>query len=111
MTTTQPRERAVACQWCWPRTRRTTWNTSAVCDDCTRLATLVERPTQITCNRASSKVRYSPQLDMQQVSDRYCLSIIAKSQSKSPLPAVSCTEADTATAWARWCRDHTGMTA
>lgn len=48
MTTTQPHERAVACQWCWPRTRRTTWNTSAVCDDCTHLATLVPNPTQIT---------------------------------------------------------------
>jgi len=24
------------------------------------------------------------------------------------LPADSCTEADTATAWARWCSQHTG---
>jgi len=65
----------------------------------------------LACNRASSKVRYSPQLDMQQVSDRYCLSIIAKSKPKSPLLPDLCTEADTATAWASWCRDHTGMTA
>jgi len=79
MTTTQPRERAVPCGWCWPRTRRTTWNTSAVCDGCTHLATLVDRSTQIT------ETLWGPRL-----------------------PADSCTEADTATAWARWCSQHTG---
>ena len=79
MTAAQPRERAVACQWCWPRTRRTTWNTSAVCDDCTHLANLVPNPTNIV------ETVWGPRL-----------------------PADSCTEADTATAWARWCRDHTG---
>lgn len=46
--TTQPRERCVPCQWCWPRTHRTTWNSSAVCDDCTPLSTLVPHPTQVT---------------------------------------------------------------
>ncbi len=44
-----------------------------------RLATLVERPTQIT------ETLWGPKLD-----------------------ADSCTEADTATAWARWCSQHTG---
>jgi len=47
-----------------------------------RLATLVEHPTQIT------ETVWGPRL-----------------------PADSCTEADTAAAWAHWCRDHTGMTA
>jgi len=79
MTAVQPRERAVPCGWCWPRTRRTTWNTSAVCDDCTHLATLVPNPTQIT------ETLWGPRLS-----------------------ADSCTEADTATAWARWCSQHTG---
>ncbi len=94
MTTTQPRERAVACQWCWPRTRRTTWNTSAVCDDCTHLATLVPNPTQIT------ETVWGPRLD------------VDAGIAPEPLGLPdSCTEADTAAAWARWCRDHTGMTA
>jgi len=44
-----------------------------------RLSTLVPNPTQIT------ETLWGPRL-----------------------PADSCTEADTATAWARWCRDHTG---
>ncbi len=79
MTTVQPRERAVCCGWCWPRTRRTTWNTSAVCDDCTRLSNLVPNPTQITVTV------WGP-----------------------PLPADSCTEAHTQTALNRWHRDHTG---
>jgi hypothetical protein len=47
MTTTQPRERAVGCGWCWPRTGRTTWNNTAVCDDCTSLATLGPNPTNV----------------------------------------------------------------
>jgi len=49
------------------------------CDDCTRLATLVPHPTQIV------ETVWGPRL-----------------------PADSCTEADTATAWARWCSQHTG---
>jgi len=44
-----------------------------------RLATLVDHPTQIT------ETVWGPLLS-----------------------ADSCTEADTAAAWARWCRDHTG---
>ncbi len=44
-----------------------------------RLATLVEHPTQVT------ETLWGP-----------------------PLPVDSCTEADTATAWARWCSQHTG---
>lgn len=47
-----------------------------------RLFTLVEHPTQIT------ETLWGPRL-----------------------LADSCTEADTAAAWAHWCRDHTGMTA